>query len=492
MELFGRGIGDEADKVKEAVHKAIGGVLLIDEAYSIFDSKGGYGKDVVATFLTEMEDHMHEVSIIFAGYPKEMNQFLEMNPGLRSRIGYKVSFDDYKPEELLEMLIRKCKKIGFEVTEEAKAKMLDVIEIATKYENFGNGRFINNFLESIVIEHAVNTRKDKDREILQTITLDDITEKIIKELTNPRNVTTTIKKGMKLEDLVGLEKVKSQINEFTTLLEFSNQSNISLKDLDLNLHMAFTGNSGTGKTTIAALIADTLSKLGYVKDNKVLSVTTKDLIGEYVGQTAPKTQAVIERAKGGVLFIDEAYALISNKEGAGSSYSQECLSTLLVAMEQEEIVIIFAGYKDEMAEFIRYNPGLRSRIGTVVEFEDYTPEQLTEITLRSLHKRGLSTDNAEVSNLIFEIHQKAVLCKDFGNARFAEQLARNIVVAHAKNNRGCKDMEILFKIFPQDVNSVALSALTGLEPPKKVTTIGFSIQEADDNQREDGQRSPHR
>ena len=471
-ELFGRFVGDEEAKVKNAVHSAIGGVLLIDEAYAIFDSKGGYGKDVVATFLTELEEHKHELSVIFAGYPKEMNDFLKMNPGLLSRIGHKFSFDNYKPEELLEMLMRKIKKIGFEVNEETKEKMLDVIEEASKYEDFGNGRFIDNLYASIREEHASNTKKEINKEVLQTLTKDDVTKKILKELMNPDHITNTAKKGMKLEDLVGLEKVKEQIEELKNLLEFSNKSGISLEELDINLNMAFVGNPGTGKTTVANFVSDLYSKLGLIKTNKVISVSATDLIAGYVGQTGTKTRDVIESAKGGVLVIDEAYALMADKNGAGADYARQCFAEILLAMDKKDVVIIFAGYKDEMKEFLDYNPGTSSRLGTIMEFEDYTKEQLTEITLRCLHKIGFST-NEDIGEKIQEVHEKALKYPKFGNARFAEKLSQNIIRTHANNCRYENDPKKLLKISPEDVTSAILIGLTGYSVQKK-PQIGFT------------------
>jgi len=182
------------------------------------------------------------------------------------------------------------------------------------------------------------------------------------------------------KDLVGLKPVKTRIREIAALLLVDQ----ARKDLDLSstspsLHMSFTGRPGTGKTTVASKISQILHRLGYLRKGHVVAVTRDDLVGQYVGHTAPKTREMIKRAQGGVLFIDEAYYLY--KPGNERDYGAEAIEILLQDMEKQrgEFVVIFAGYKDRMDTFYQSNPGLFSRVAHHIDFPDYSNEELIKI-----------------------------------------------------------------------------------------------------------------
>ena len=181
-------------------------------------------------------------------------------------------------------------------------------------------------------------------------------------------------------DLVGLKPVKTRIREIAALLLVDR----ARKELGLNagppsLHMSFTGNPGTGKTTVAMRMAEILHRLGYVRKGHLVAVTRDDLVGQYIGHTAPKTKEILKRAMGGVLFIDEAYYLYRPENER--DYGQEAIEILLQVMEnqREDLVVILAGYKDRMDRFFQSNPGMSSRIAHHVDFPDYTTEELMAI-----------------------------------------------------------------------------------------------------------------
>ena len=181
-------------------------------------------------------------------------------------------------------------------------------------------------------------------------------------------------------DLVGLKPVKTRIREIAALLLVDR----ARKELGLNagppsLHMSFTGNPGTGKTTVAMRMAEILHRLGYVRKGHLVAVTRDDLVGQYIGHTAPKTKEILKRAMGGVLFIDEAYYLYRPENER--DYGQEAIEILLPVMEnqREDLVVILAGYKDRMERFFQSNPGMSSRIAHHVDFPDYTTEELMAI-----------------------------------------------------------------------------------------------------------------
>jgi probable Rubsico expression protein CbbX len=187
-------------------------------------------------------------------------------------------------------------------------------------------------------------------------------------------------------DLVGLAPVKSRIREIAALLVIDKlRMNLGLMAHAPSLHMCFTGNPGTGKTTVALRMAEILHRLGYVRKGHMVAVTRDDLVGQYIGHTAPKTKEVLKKAMGGVLFIDEAYYLYRPENER--DYGQEAIEILLQVMEnqRDDLVVILAGYKQRMDVFFRSNPGLSSRIAHHLEFPDYLPNELEEIARRMLH-----------------------------------------------------------------------------------------------------------
>jgi probable Rubsico expression protein CbbX len=195
-------------------------------------------------------------------------------------------------------------------------------------------------------------------------------------------------------DLIGLAPVKGRIREIAALLLVDKlRERIGLATEPPPLHMSFTGGPGTGKTTVALRMAEILHRLGYVRKGHLVAVTRDDLVGQFIGHTAPKTKEVIKRAMGGVLFIDEAYYLF--KPENERDYGAEAIEILLQAMENQraDLVVIFAGYKDRMEQFFASNPGLQSRVGNHIDFPDYeSPElmQIAELMLARLNYRFTS------------------------------------------------------------------------------------------------------
>ncbi len=188
-------------------------------------------------------------------------------------------------------------------------------------------------------------------------------------------------------DLIGLAPVKSRIRDIAALLLVDRlRRQVGLSTGPPSLHMSFTGNPGTGKTTVAMRMAQILHRLGYVRKGHLTAVTRDDLVGQYIGHTAPKTREVLKRAMGGVLFIDEAYYLYRPENER--DYGQEAIEILLQAMEndREDLVVILAGYQDRMERFFRSNPGLFSRIGHHIEFPDYSEEELLAIAKLMLER----------------------------------------------------------------------------------------------------------
>lgn len=203
------------------------------------------------------------------------------------------------------------------------------------------------------------------------------------------------------DDLIGLAPVKQRIREIAAFLVVSRaRLQLGIESAQPNLHMCFTGNPGTGKTTVALRMAELLHRLGYVRKGHVVSVTRDDLVGQYIGHTAPKTKEVLKKAMGGVLFIDEAYYLYRPENER--DYGQEAIEILLQVMEnnRDDLVVILAGYKDRMDTFFQSNPGMSSRIAHHIDFPDYTQTELLEIAQKM------------VAGMHYQLDEKALLAME--------------------------------------------------------------------------------
>ena len=219
------------------------------------------------------------------------------------------------------------------------------------------------------------------------------------------------------QDLVGLVPVKQRIREIAAYLLITKaRLQLGIEAAKPSLHMCFTGNPGTGKTTVALKMAEMLHRLGYIRLNHVISVTRDDLVGQYIGHTAPKTKEVIKKAMGGVLFIDEAYYLY--KPENERDYGQESIEILLQTMEnyRDDLVVILAGYHDRMSTFFKSNPGLSSRIAHHIDFPDYNESELLEITALMASDMSYNLDE-NAKKAMREYIQKRKQQAYFANAR---------------------------------------------------------------------------
>ena len=252
-------------------------------------------------------------------------------------------------------------------------------------------------------------------------------------------------------DLVGLEPVKSRIRDIAALLVIDKlRMNMGLQAQAPSLHMSFTGNPGTGKTTVALRMAEILHRLGYVRKGHLVAVTRDDLVGQYIGHTAPKTKEVLKKAMGGVLFIDEAYYLYRPENER--DYGQEAIEILLQVMEnqRDDLVVILAGYKDRMDTFFRSNPGLSSRIAHHLDFPDYPATDLLRIADKMLEQQnyrfGPGARAALSEYLLLRIQQP-----HFANARSVRNALDRARLRQASRLFAERDREFT----PEDLSTIA-------------------------------------
>jgi len=486
--LVGEYIGQTAPKTKKMIDSARGGILFIDEAYSLArsdDDSKDFGKEVIEMLLKEMSDGPGDIAIIGAGYPKQINHFIESNPGLKSRFTQYFHFDDYLPEELYQIALycAKQKQVNFSPDADAYLKEQLTEAYRKRDENFGNARFVNAVVDEAKQDMGLRLMKSLNlaslsNEELSTVTFEDLQNVFLTEQKKKLKLTINDKQLNEalgeLNDLVGMDKIKQDVQELVKLIRFYNETGKDVVN-KFSLHSVFTGNPGTGKTTLARIIAKIYKALGVLERGHVVEVDREGLVAGYVGQTAGKTAHKIEEAMGGILFIDEAYAL-ANK-GVANDFGQEAIQVILKRMEDQrgKFGVIVAGYTDNIHTFIESNPGFKSRFDKTFIFADYKPEQLWQITKNLLHKENLTaTPEAETHliNYLTGLYENRDAY--FGNARTARQVVGEIVM---KQNLRLASMTA-DKRKKEDLVQLVFDDVKHLQAPDKDgnrATLGFKF-----------------
>lgn len=393
-------------------------------------------KEFKDRFLHNMKEKLEEnqkdfLTILISKTPETIEQAMQSDM-LEKYFEFKIESTNIDIQDVYQEVLSKLKESS-KITDEASIKLLDYIAATYPKTNLSFPEYRDKLCNKILFS--------KDQEITENDLPKYEQEKSMDEI------------FADLNNLVGLENIKQVLKDLVDLIELKNKTKDDLKIKDINLHMVFLGNPGTGKTTVARIIAEMLYNLKYIKQNKLIEVSSKDLVAEYVGQTAPKTMAVIERALGGVLFVDEAYSLASEEE-SGNSFNKEAIATLIQAMEnyRDNLVVIFAGYTKEMQAFLNANPGIVSRIGYTLDFKDYTSEELLKIFEGMVKKAGFSITK-EACDEVVKVIDKYRNTKNFGNARFARNLYEKTIIKHASNTRGKKAKKDLKTIVKEDIST---------------------------------------
>jgi len=315
---------------------------------------------------------------------------------------------------------------------------------------------IKSELQNIVLEcKAQNIEKITD-EVIR----DNLKKKYYKK--NSKNKLSPMKE---LESMIGIESVKKQVEQIVNFVKVNQK-----KDTIPSLHMCFLGNPGTGKTTVARIIGRLFAEMKILSDKEIFVEAQRvDLIGEYVGSTAPKTKKKVEKANGGVLFIDEAYSLCP--KDYGFDYGQECIATLMKEMEdkRESLCVILAGYTKETKEMLKVNPGFESRIQFYIEFPDYTEDELYEI-FKKMAKDAKYKVSTNVKSLLIEYFSKEKVKDNFSNARCVRNLFEKIKFEQADRVARTPEAD-MYLIKKSDIENV----LSKIEPSEQNTKrrIGF-------------------
>ncbi|MBY0120520.1 AAA family ATPase [Bacillus sp. S/N-304-OC-R1] len=432
-QLVGAFVGQTEENVRAAVQKALGGVLFIDEAYSLKrqgQTGNDYGQTVIDTLVSLMTgaEFGGKFAVIMAGYPDEMRQFLDANPGLRSRFPQSnhIHLPDYTNKELIVIADKLALGNDYVLTEEAKQELEKRVEMERVDDSFGNARAVKNIVLDAIfkkgaqhtVEHSILDYSLLDRKDFEVIEQD--------KTMNPSNM---------LENLVGLEAVKNEVKMLTSFVKMQQiRRDKGLPIVPIQLHSVFIGNPGTGKTTVAKIYAELLKECGFLKRGHLIVASRADFVAGYVGQTAIKTKKKIKEALGGALFIDEAYSLLSQTQG---DFGKEVIDTLVDEMTKhnENLVVILAGYPKEMEALLQSNPGLKSRFKKFLHFNDYSTDELLKIMINyaSHFQYNLSGEAVDF------IKEKINTIEIKGNGRFATNLIDETIQSQAMRLLGNED-----------------------------------------------------
>ncbi|NUM32608.1 MAG: AAA family ATPase [Bacteroidetes bacterium] len=485
-DLVAEFIGQTAPKTKAALKKAKGGILFIDEAYSLArkdDDSKDFGKEAIEMLLKELSDN-DDIAIICAGYPAEMDIFLESNPGLKSRFNMFYDFPDYVPQELLQIAHYASEKRGIKLSQQASEllykKLVEAYRERDKF--FGNARLVNSLIDECKMNLGLRVMNTPFPEKLTPDELSLILPEDIEKLSFKKKPIAAdipidedlLKESVtKIKRMIGLETVKEDIDELIKLVRFYNETGRDVRQ-SFSLHTVFTGNPGTGKTTVARILAQIYKALGILERGHLIECDRQSLVGGYVGQTAIKTAEIIDRAMGGVLFIDEAYSLT---EGGQSDFGKEAIEILLKRMEDKrgEFIVIAAGYTENMKRFIESNPGLKSRFDRTFHFEDFKTNELFEIATNQLAENNLIADEpakAELMNILTEMYKSRD--KYFGNGRavrkFVEEVVRHQHLRMSEIPADKRSAEIISSLTLQDLKNINLKEII---QKTQNTGIGF-------------------
>ena len=452
-------IGGTAIKTTEVFKEALGGVLFLDEAYTLSTGSGGngpdFGQEAIDTLVKLMEDHREDVVVIVAGYSDEMGDFLRSNPGLASRFSRTVEFRNYSATELVTIVERAAAAHGYELPPETGDALAVHFERMPKGADFGNGRAARKVFEEMVDRQASRLA------VLAEVTDADLALLVPADLGEQAAARQGLEGGTgstglldELRAMVGLAAAKEQVENLVNLIrQVRRREEAGLPTAAMSHHLVFAGPPGTGKTTVARLYGAILAELGVLPGGQLIETARGDLVGRYVGHTAQLTKEAFDRARGGVLFIDEAYTL-TPRHGAGNDFGQEAVDTLMKLMEdhRDEVVVIVAGYEEEMEGFLDSNPGLASRFSHRIAFGHYTDDELVTIVRRQAETAGYLCAPETLTAL-------AALCaavpkdRNFGNGRFARRTLEAMVTRQAGRlaRLDIGDVSELSLLLPQDL-----------------------------------------
>ena len=442
--------------ITSEIHYAIGGVLVFENAHELYHSENkpiDNEQQIVRSLIDELNDPAKQSNwmLVLTGEPQGMESLLAAYPELREHFQEPVYMEDFKPEELYRIVDRCCDERDVHLAPQAKKKL--EMFLLHKYNqrgpNFENARFVQRLFDERIIPAMYKRIADsEDPEIADDLGL-VVAESI-------PSINGSSGDGMaELDDLIGLARIKTRVKDYLNAVRLaSRRMELGLPTSMPRLHMAFLGNPGTGKTTVAESIGKVFAEWGILSVGRVIRTEKSQMVGQYIGETEYKMNNLLARARGNILFIDEAYQLA---EGGERDFGRIVMNSLLTELGKNnlDMVVILAGYTAPMKKLLESNEGIESRFPNVFNFEDYTTDELLEIGKLMIHRQGFNlTEGAELNMQAIIRAESEKPSPRFGNGRFVSNLLQNEILATLGARTAKMDnptAEDLSTILPEDV-----------------------------------------
>ncbi|GAA4298377.1 hypothetical protein GCM10023178_02150 [Actinomadura luteofluorescens] len=422
-DLIGSPYEQSSSKARQLIQKSAGGVLLVSDAHEIDPADSEAGREAINTLIAAIKANPDQVILV----REKIEDLLRSSPILTQLFTQIISFPDLTEHELAEVFATRAAAAGFRLGEGVLDHIYTLISQTPKGRRRNNARIAIDLLDRTIARqsHRVLMSGDPDSDdALNLLLVGDLPEQLI-----PTTLAAVSGDPLaQIHRLIGLDKIKAEIDLLIAEVKANQMRRTAGAPSPLPArHMAFAGNPGTAKTTVARLVAAVYAQLGLLSSGHLVEVSRADLVAEFIGQTAPKVRATVERALGGVLFIDEAYSLVAGGSDQ-RDFGHEAVAELLRLMEEyrSDLVVIVAGYENQMADLLESNPGLASRFPKVLHFPDYSNEELVEIFTVMSEDAGLILEPGAVEGvrlLLRGIHQEA----RHGNARFMRNILERAV-----------------------------------------------------------------
>ena len=438
-ELVGQYVGHTAKKTTDKINEAKNGVFFLDEAYRLSGgnfsgSKGSFGLEAIETIMGYMDNPKNNTVFIFAGYEDKMQEFLDANEGFRSRVQEPFRLTDYTLEELTQIGINALQEKNYN-TSQIKAIFPSYIRQNMKQGILiGNGRTVTQYVNKITEKHLLRIKKNPNTENYELLLPEDVKnafETAYEEQEGLKEIFIEAKK--KINELIGMKAVKQEVERLGNFQFVQNQrKKAGLQIEKQSHHMTFLGNAGTGKTTMARLIGEMFRGAGVLTNGHFVEVT-KDMLT--AGESIPKTvKSIVEKAKGGILFIDEAYSLANDRKG------KEALDALIPLLEnyRDDFICVFAGYEEDMQHLFQLNQGLVSRIPNHFHFENYNAEELMQMMLIRIKKKEYHLAEGAEKTLSDAIQTSVEQNIVTGNGRWIRNFFEKMLMS--QNNRLFKEL----------------------------------------------------